>query len=391
MTMSDFSLLKRVPAVAAFLCLSSGPLLAPAQSCIPPGQWGIPAASGTRIVSASEVVAAAREGRFVLLGEDHDNPDHHRWQLHSLGMLLGVRGKLVIGMEMLPRRAQPVLDRWVAGNIGEAQLLRETQWNTVWRFDAELYLPIFHFARLHRVPLVALNVDRDLVREVGGKGWKAIPPEQREGVSDPAPPSAQYREHLRGWFERHRRAGGPNDADAFERFVEAQLTWDRAFADALAQAAARDPDALVVGIIGSGHLRNGHGVPHQLRALGAGAAKTWLPVTPDVPCSELIAGLADAVFSVAGARAGDTPRLGVLLDEEGEGLRVREVVAGSVAESAGVKAGDRVLTAAGLRVASAGDLIALVKRQPPGTWLPLKVQRSGLELELVAKFPPAIE
>lgn len=389
--MLDGSFLKKVSALAAFFCLSAGPLPTHAQSCIAPGQWAMPAASGARIVSPSEVVDAAREARFVLLGEDHDNPDHHRWQLHSLGMLLGARGKLVIGMEMLPRRAQPVLDRWVAGDIGEAQLLRETQWNKVWRFDAELYLPIFHFARLHRLPLIALNVDRGLVRDVGGKGWKAIPPAQREGVSDPAPPSTEYREHLRGWFEQHRRAEEPDDPAAFERFVEAQLTWDRAFAEALAQAAARDPEALVVGIIGSGHLRNGHGVPHQLRALRAGIAKIWLPVTPDVPCGELTVGLADAVFAIAGARADDTPKLGVLLDEESEGLRVRAVVAGSVAESAGVKAGDRVLTAAGLRVASAEDLIALIRRQPPGTWLPLKVQRSGRELELVAKFPPAAE
>jgi S1-C subfamily serine protease len=46
-----------------------------------------------------------------------------------------------------------------------------------------------------------------------------------------------------------------------------------------------------------------------------------------------------------------------------------------------------VVAAAGERVSSASDLIAAVRRQAPGTWLPLKIVRAGKEIDLVAKFP----
>ena len=346
----------------------------------------MPAAGKLRAVTPEQVAASASSAQFVLLGEEHDNADHHRWQLHSLAMLLGARGKLVIGMEMLPRQAQAQLDQWVAGTLSEASLLRETQWNKVWGFDPELYLPLLHFARMHRIPVVALNVNRELIREVGAKGWKAIPEDRREGVGNPTPPTAEYRQQLRSWFEQHGTTQS-NDAAAFDRFVEAQLTWDRAFADALFKAAADNPGRLVVGIIGTGHLLNGYGVPHQLLAKGAGAAKVWLPLSAQTPCSEVRPELADALFGIASFATADTPRLGVLLDEESTGPRVREVVSGSIADRAGVQRGDRVLTAAGLPLSSASDLIALIRRQLPGTWLPLKVERSGQEVELVAKFP----
>ena len=53
----------------------------------------------------------------------------------------------------------------------------------------------------------------------------------------------------------------------FQRFVEAQLTWDRAMAEALAGAKRTFSDATIVGVLGSGHVQDGYGVPHQLKDL----------------------------------------------------------------------------------------------------------------------------
>jgi S1-C subfamily serine protease len=70
------------------------------------------------------------------------------------------------------------------------------------------------------------------------------------------------------------------------------------------------------------------------------------------------------------------------------GARVIEVVPGGVAEATGIEAGDVIIEAAGVPIAGTGDLIATVKRQAPGTWLPLKIQRDGATLDRVARFPP---
>ena len=37
------------------------------------------------------------------------------------------------------------------------------------------------------------------------------------------------------------------------------------------------------------------------------------------------------------------------------------------------------------------ELIAIVQRQAPGTWLPMEIERDGGRLEFIAKFPPESE
>jgi S1-C subfamily serine protease len=68
--------------------------------------------------------------------------------------------------------------------------------------------------------------------------------------------------------------------------------------------------------------------------------------------------------------------------------RVNRVAGNSVAETAGVKAGDLVVRAAGLEMRNPEDLVEVVARQAPGTWLPLSIRRDGQEIDLIAKFPP---
>ncbi|QRY70697.1 ChaN family lipoprotein (plasmid) [Ensifer sp. PDNC004] len=43
----------------------------------------------------------------VLLGENHDRYDIHRWQLHVLAGLHAQRTDVVVGFEMFPRRVRP--------------------------------------------------------------------------------------------------------------------------------------------------------------------------------------------------------------------------------------------------------------------------------------------
>jgi uncharacterized iron-regulated protein len=340
--------------------------------------------------STSEVIARAARARVVLLGEHHDRADDHRWQLQTIAALAARRDSVVLGFEMFPRRMQPVLDRWVAGELDAPQLLRDTGWARVWGFPPELYLPLFEFARLNRVPMRALNVDRTLVARVGREGWAAIPAAEREGITDPAPPSAAYQTALSEVMAAHGAHAGADAGDelARRRFVEAQLTWDRALAEGLAEGARRWPDALVIGVLGSGHLEHGHGVPHQLAALGVRDVVVLLPWDAGRSCTGLTSDLADAVFGIppSTATARTPPRLGVTLAADPRGARVREVAAGSIAAAAGLRRGDVIVEAAGAPVRTPDDLRAMVDLQAPGTWLPLRVLRGGRERQIVARF-----
>jgi uncharacterized iron-regulated protein len=353
-------------------------------------------------VAGQHYLAQLARRRVVLLGEDHDSAEHHRWQLYTISALHALNPDLVLGFEMFPRRVQSALDDWTAGRLTEAQLLARTEWSKVWGLDPQLYLPIFHFARMHRVPMVALNIDRTLVRRIGEQGWNAVPAEAREGVSDPAPPSPAYREALYGSWLEHlppdhpARKRGLTAADLaapeFTHFVESMQVWDRAMAQAIATQLQSMRPSFVVALMGAGHVREGHGVPHQLRDLGIQDIAALLPWEARQGCDGLASGVADAVFGIdppAAPAQAQRPRLGVMLDQNAAGVAVREVVRDSIAERAGLRAGDVLTTVAGRNVRESGDVVAAVQRQAPGTWLPLTVKRGDEFLELVARFPPA--
>ena len=380
-------------ALAAAAAAHEAPAPAARAECVPVAAWVAP--GGDRL-AARDVLRRAAEASVVLLGESHDSAEHHRWQLQTVAALHAKRPDLVLGFEAFPRRVQPVLERWVAGELSEKEFLERSDWRSVWRVDAELYLPLFHFARMHRIPMLALNVEQSLTREITRKGYDAVPVERHEGVGRPAPASEAYVDWLLPVWGEHERPGGKparleRDDPDFRRFVESQTTWDRAMAEALAGAARRPGAPLVIGIMGTGHVVHGYGVPHQLKALGIADPTTLLPWDRSAECKDFVPGLADAVFGLAepaDARAQARPRLGVYLEAASEGVRILKVEKGSLAEAAGVRDGDFLSEIAGVTPKQVGDVIEVVQRQAPGTWLPLKVRRGEATLELVAKFPP---
>lgn len=261
-----------------------------------PGTWLDPQTA--KELSHADLVRRLAGKRAVLLGETHDRYDIHRWQLHVAASLLAPGRPLVMGFEMFPRRVQPALDAWVAGDLDTAAFLEHSEWATVWGFPPELYLPLFHFCRQFRVPMKALNCRRPLVTEVGKLGWEAIPEADRDGVTPARPATPAHRQYLfdiTGGGSPTRKAGSADSPD-FDRFVRAQQTWDRAFACNIAEALTETPDALVIGIIGRGHLEFGHGTPYQLADLGITDVAVLLPADDETFNSERCAGIADAVF-----------------------------------------------------------------------------------------------
>ncbi len=354
---------------------------ATASPCAAPGAWFDPSAE--RTLGTDEVLDALDDADFILLGERHDDAAHHRWQLHTLAALHG-RGALgAVGFEMFPRSKQEPLDQWRDGELTREAFLEATEWQRVWGYDADLYMPLFDFVRTHRLPAQALNVDRDTVRAIREAGYEAVDEDERESVGKPAPASEGYRDRLQRVFRHH---PGAEDSDtALERFIEAQLFWDRAMAEAMV-AALDAHGGPGVGIVGRGHAEYGDGIPHQLKDLGHDAVRVLLPLDHRAECPE--AEQADFVFALEPERtAGDPPRLGIAMEGRNSELFIVEVLSDTPAEDAGLAAGDRIVKAAGSQVRYPEDLQRIVARQAPGTWLPLVIERDGEQREKVARFP----
>jgi uncharacterized iron-regulated protein len=380
---------------------ASSPLFAygPAQgNCGMPGEWLVPpnspAMPPTRAERLRKLFEELAGRKIVLLGECHDCADDHRWELQMLSAMQQLHPDLAIGFEMFPRRDQQVLDRWVAGQLTEAEFLRQAEWDKVWSYDPEFYLPLFRFARQYHLPMLALNIDSELAHQVRSIGWDSVPQAQREGVGQPASPDPAYRTELQEIFDTHPSQDNQKDRSVqFNHFVEAQSLWDRAMAEAIASFHHLHPETLVVGIMGSGHLRNGYGVPHQLRALGVRRIASLVTIPSDHPCSEITPGLADAVFVIPPQPQqviDPPPRLGVSLSEVEGGVKIEEVIPGSLAEKSGLQAGDILLQAAGNKVGSIHEMQVYVQRQPAGTAWPLLIQRGPVTLTIVVRFPAQV-
>lgn len=387
-----------------FLFIQSGQVIAAAQnnggiSCVTPGHWLSPK-NGSEI-KQPELVKAMAKRPVVLLGEVHTNAEHHRWQLQILAGLYSHNPNMVLGFEAFPRAVQPVLDRWVRGELDKKEFIKLSRWNEFWRYDPDLYMPLFHFARMHRIPMRALNVERYLIRTVKDHGWASIEVGQREGVGDPLPPSKDYRESLTKVFEMHGEINKQKETPQsqtyqkrLESFIEVQTIWDRAMAEALAQVRMAGGEPLVVGIVGRGHVEYGFGISHQLSNLGINNAAVLLPWDKGLPCDQLKnrnnLPIADAVFGVdepADATDLPHPMLGVKIETSAKGVRIIKVVKNSVAAAAGLEENDIIVQAASLKITRMIELVSTIRLMNPGTWLPLVILRDAKKLNIVAKFP----
>jgi S1-C subfamily serine protease len=175
--------------------------------------------------------------------------------------------------------------------------------------------------------------------------------------------------------------------------VEGQQLWDRAMAQGIADTAQHDKAALVVGVMGGGHIMNGFGVPHQLAALNIRNAATLVPWDDQLSCDDLVPKFAYAVFGLqtpVKEADSDKPHLGVYLDQADDGMKVVKVVEHSVAANSGIAVGDHIVELAGKPVTNISDVIVAVQNMVPGTWLPLTVKRGNKRVDIIAKFPADI-
>ncbi len=389
------------------------PAFAEGLACPPVGVWLDPRTGQT--LTAIEAIDRLSEADVVVLGESHGVRDVQLWEATTAAAVADRRGGAQYAYEMLPRSSQKALDAWASGESDLPTFLDDAGWASVWGFPAEAYDPILRLPRLRGAPAIALNVDPDTRRRLGGDGWEATPEAEREGVTRPADALPAYRARLQGVVDEKARlaaaarekkdddGGAPHAAAppvmALDRMVAGQLVWDRAFADAIKSGLDREPELPVIAFMGRFHVEYAYGVVHQLADMGVANVLTAVPVFQDEACAieADVDGrpLADLVYGIPAFQQEPgppaRPRIGVFIEDAGDdgGAKVSRVVDGSPAEAAGFAADDIVVEAAGRPVTSAADLGAEVRKHSWGAWLPFKVKRGDQTLDLVAKLPRA--
>ncbi len=60
----------------------------------------------------SEAITQLKQNRIILVGEHHDNKNHHQAQLDVIRALKETGVKVAVGLEMFRSDSQQALDRW---------------------------------------------------------------------------------------------------------------------------------------------------------------------------------------------------------------------------------------------------------------------------------------
>ena len=107
-----------------------------------------------------ETFEALRTADVVYLGERHDSAADHAAQLTIIEGLYAENPDMAIALEMFQRPFQPAIDRYLAGEISEEELVAQTEYLERWGFPWEFYAPFLRFAQENELPVLALNAPR---------------------------------------------------------------------------------------------------------------------------------------------------------------------------------------------------------------------------------------
>ncbi len=348
------------------------------------------------LVSPAEVAQKLAKARLVFLGESHTSSEFHRVQLQVIRELKRAGRKVLVGLEMYPVAEQAALDLWNGGTLSEAEFVERSRWYRNWGYHWNYYRDIFLFCRDAKVPLHGVNVPRELVSDVRKKGFDALTAEQKALL----PPKidvddADHRRLFKAFFEESDSMHSASMPEAmWDGMFKAQCTWDAAMAwnAVAALKKTNDPNAVMVVLIGSGHVAYGLGAQRQAALWFDGAAASVIPIPvldDENEPAKVRASYADFVWGVAKETDPAYPVLGLSTRDPkdgSEGWPVINVEKDSVAEAAGFKVGDVLLAMDGKPLKEKGTFNTLMADKRWSDTASYEVKRGEEKVTLVAKL-----
>jgi len=244
--------------------------------------------SDKQVIRFDNMVEELKGKRVTYIGELHDRDQHHAVQLDIVKAFQRERLPFVIGLEMFSAESQPYLDQWVEGTLDVNSFIEiyKSQWDLPW----QLYKDIFLYAREHRIPLIGLNLPRQIVRKVSREGFAALTEDERKRlpagitcVVDPA-----YRRFIAEAFSH----GHVTSERSFEFFCQAQMLWNKSMGRHLQEYLSRNPNSSAIVLTGSGHALK-QGMPEEVFRETGNRYSVVLPEMPGFERTSVTAGHAD--------------------------------------------------------------------------------------------------
>jgi len=297
----------------------------------------LPVVKLDQISPLAQTIQQIDDARVILVGETHTRWDHHLVQLEILKLLYQKSAKLAIGVEWFQRPYQQYLDAYVAGDISEQEMLKQTGYFERWRYDYRLYRPIIQYAREHKIPVIALNASRELTHALSKSGFDDLSAELKEQLPGSYDWSDKdYEKRLRSVFDMH-----PDYPGEFGDFLRGQLTWDESMAESAAQYLEENPETRMLILAGSGHIAYGSGIPNRIKRridveqFSILVSEDFLPVSQNI--ADYLVLSAEQSLQPAGL-------IGAFLETEGKLLVIKGFSHNSAVKDAGLLEGTVIIS-----------------------------------------------
>lgn len=338
------------------------------------------------VISIDELAAKLSDVSIVYVGETHTSAQDHEVQLKILEKLSQGGRCVELGMEMFPAAAQPILDRYMRGEMTEDKFLDDVRWKEVWGFPYQLYGPLIDFQKERHLPVLGLNAPYEVVKKIAHNGLGSLTPEERSQVArefhldDP-------RDRLR--IRKEYTVHGKDAIRDFESFFEAQLAWEETMAQTLAERLDKtDCKCKIVVAVGKGHISDRLGLPYFTFIRKPVQYRTIAPVPIDYPYTTTDPNLADYVVITDKSESPHRPMLGVAIRPaaSGRGVEILEVMPGAPAAGADLRKGDIIVSLDGSPVKSAEEIQRLLAQGGPHH--KVTVERNKKEMTITVTIEP---
>lgn len=339
------------------------------------------------LLTPDELALQLADVRLLLAGESHTDMESHRAQLAVIRSLVAAGREVIVGLEMYPYTEQQALDHWIDGMLTEQGLVELSRWYHNWGYNWGYYRDIFTFAREAGLPMVAVNTPRPVVSAVREKGFDGLTDEEARHI--PPRVDTASEDHLtlfRAYMGPPGGGHGVSEEALFSMF-EAQCTWDATMAYNAVQALEARPNAIMVMLVGSGHVAYGLGIQRQAELWFDGGVATMITVPvdddPDTRREAVQASYADYVWGVAAEADTLYPTLGfsTRASEEDGSVEVIIVPSASAAAQAGVAVGDKLVAIDGRNVPDREAMNRAVAAKRWGDRIVLGLERDGEPVE----------
>ena len=202
---------------------------------------------------------AVKQADVIYVGETHDDPADHAYQIQLIRGLLARKLCFAVGWEMFDWTQQALLDDWHRRRISLDELLSRTGFQKSWGLYSPAYSRILKITGQNRIRSIALNAPAELPRKIA-HGENLTKEERRMMPEGFVATEGGYKNFV-SMIGDH---PGMQRTD-LRRFFDAQEVWDQIMAARILEFTKGHPGMKLIVLTGRGHLPGGYGIPFYVR------------------------------------------------------------------------------------------------------------------------------